>query len=122
MTARASFLYQPVTCEKITHRGTSGPEAVGVPLGQQFEEFLSSPGGVEATSFEQSLNEVRLSLMRAGLRLAGAILKTADAVLLVTSNPLISSLSADTIVEAQFSDRLRVAKEIGDELSFVVHG
>lgn len=64
------LLYQPVTSEQITHSGASGPSAVRVPLGEELEEFLSAPTWVMATSFEQSFNEVRVSLVRAGARLA----------------------------------------------------
>ena len=41
--------------------------------------------------------------------------------MLIAADPFIGGLSADAIVEAKFSDRLSVAKKIGDELSFVVH-
>jgi len=100
VTALASFLDQAVTSEKIADGRASRPSAVRMSLGQKLEEFLRAPGGVMATSIEQGVNEIGLSLVRASLSLAGTIFKTADAVLLVAADPLISSLSADAIVEA----------------------
>jgi hypothetical protein len=47
--------------------------------------------------------------------LAGVIIETAQALMLIASNPLVSSLAADAIVVAKFSDRLRVTKVISNE-------
>ncbi len=121
VAALARSLDEAVTGEQIADGRAGRPVALGVAFGQELEEFLGAPGGVQATGVEQCRNEVRRGLMRAGLGFAGAVVKTRAARLVIAADPLIGGLSADAIVAAKFGEGVRVTKEIGDELSFVIH-
>ncbi len=102
-----------------------GADGRWVPIGEAISEEPLQLGGAPAASapeFEDGLDDLSRSAMRAGMRPMGAIGEAIEPQFLEAAEPLIARLAADTVAAAELGEREQATLGIDHEVEPFVHG
>lgn len=86
---------EAMALENIVTGGARRPVPGRMPPGEHATQLFGSPGRMAASAFEQALDDVGRTLMRAGAGLPRTIFQPRRAFFPVTIEPLVSRLAAD---------------------------
>jgi hypothetical protein len=86
---------EAMTLENIVTRGARWPVPGGMPSREDATQLLGSPSRMATPAFEQALNDIGRTLIRAGAGLPRTIFQPRRAFFPITMEPLVGRLPAD---------------------------
>jgi len=92
-----------------------------MPTLENGQQFLGTPRRMPQPSGQDLFDDVRLGLVRACVRTTRSIEKTRSSLGLVSLDPFVAGLSADTETSAELGHAEDLATVIGNEQRFLVH-
>lgn len=107
--------------EDILNGGASGKIPSGVSAMNDFKKFLSAPGRMPSSELEEGGDNLRIGLIWRMVWFSWQIFERSRPEAQVSFDPFVGRLPRDVVLSGEFGDRIKLTKEIGDELGFLVH-
>ena len=118
----SSWLDESVAFEDGGPGAEGGPSQMGALLPEPGDDLLGAPAGVELLLLEDGVDTALGRLVRAGMRLSGAIFESLVPALLESAQPLVSCLPADAVALAELGHRVDSELVVVDETDAFGHG